>query len=107
LRTARYTFPSPELEPEVPDKIWGMIGELVKKIGDPYTSLERVGSVIEGFYNDMPHLIYNPKKVPKDIDPQVNIFADKYLKYNEKKGREFVIYSEYNLLDLLKSYGKF
>lgn len=101
-RTSQKFYPNPRSDALVPKEIWIYIESLVTKLGDPYTKLERKGSVIEGFYNDYGHLVYDPLEVPKDKDNLINLFSKKYLKFDQGLGREFVIYAEYRLSDFIK-----
>lgn len=103
-RTSRMIYPDHRGTAEASRDVWEKVNALVKYIGDPYTKIERNQSVIEGFYNDKKDLIYEPTNVPKDKSIEVNDFCKKFLKYEEKRGREFVIYAEYDVWSLLK-YG--
>lgn len=102
-RSAKYTFPSPMEGENAPIDIWDKVQFVIKKLNDPYNSLSREGCVVQGFYDDKPNLIYDPKKVPQDSDNQINRFANRLLKYDEKRGCEFVIYAKYCLSSFIKN----
>lgn len=100
-RTAQSIYPNPYKEIPPSEEIWNKVQYLVETIGDPYNRLEKDKSILQGFYDCIPDLIYNPKEVPLDKDPEVNEFANKHLRFEEQQGREFVIYARYTLLSLL------
>jgi hypothetical protein len=91
--------------PLADDLTWKMANELIRKSENPNRKIEREGCVLNDSYRNMPWLIYGIKKqleVPMHHNDLFNEFAEKYLKYQERSGKEFIIRAKITLLDFLK-----
>lgn len=102
-RTASFVYPNP-YNPGRMDLLDQKIDKLVhsKEVIPEVIPLELEGYVMSGFYEGSPELVYAPDAVPKDRDKIVNLFAHNNLRYEEKKGREFIILARFRLADFLK-----
>ena len=103
LRSSSYCFPSPWNEEISPKRVWDISNFVLEALGDKYRTFSERNNVLEGFYDETPELVYDLKNYPRDKDPIVNNFAEKNLDFKNKKGREFVIYARYNIVDFWRS----
>ncbi len=83
---------------EADDETWKTIKGFLKVVGEKYRNLEREGCIMEGFYDEKPHLIYKEKLAHKD--QKLNEFAKEYL--YRKPGREIVARAIVNLKNLFR-----
>ncbi|KKQ23006.1 MAG: hypothetical protein US36_C0006G0005 [Candidatus Wolfebacteria bacterium GW2011_GWC1_37_10] len=107
-RFADFIYPNPYLaDPEtgkisIPDdETWVMAKTLVKE-ENPECILKREGLVLSGFYLNRPWFIYQNSKIPWHYNEIINKFADRYLGYNKKDGKEFVVRVQFGIISLLK-----
>jgi hypothetical protein len=91
--------------PLADDLTWKMVNELIKRSENPHRKIEREGCVLNDSYRDTPWLIWGLTKqleIPKHHSDLINEFAEKYLKYQERSGKEFVIRATITLSDFLR-----
>lgn len=107
-RLAEFIYPNPyeadQLTGKIEladDKTWFLAKELVKD-ENPKCILKREGLVLSGFYFSMPWFIYEDTKIPWHYNKIINKFADRYLGYNKKDGKEFVVRAQFGIISLLK-----
>lgn len=103
-RVADFIYPNPyEINPKThrikkaDTETWRTIKKFLQVEGERYRTLEREGSIMEGFYDDKPQLLF--KKKITHSDKEVNEFG-KYYVY-KKKGREVVVRAQVNIGKLL------
>ena len=107
-RFAHFIYPNPYLADSetgkipLPDnKTWLMAKTLVKE-ESPECILKREGLVLSGFYLNRPWFIYQISKIPWHYNKIINKFVDRYLGYNKKDGKEFVVRVQFGIISLLK-----
>jgi|GEM_PF-1726509 len=111
-KCSSFIYPNPLLYdnklksmPEADNLTWNMAQELIRKSEKPDRKIEREGCVLNGSYRDTPWLIYNLAEnltIPKHYDNFFNDFAENYLKYKERSGKEFIIRAKIGFIDVIK-----
>lgn len=92
-RVASFMYPNPyKIDPkthkiaEADEVTWRTVKKFLELAGEKYRVLEKKGCIMEGFYDDKPHLVYKEKITHPD--KELEDFG-KYYVYN-KKGRDVV-----------------
>jgi len=101
-KKAKFMYPNPYLIKkdgtldEADDETWDLIKKYLDVSGERYRSLDRRGSIMEGFYDDKKELVVKKRE---HNDEKLNIFGEKYL--YAKSGREVVIYAKVSLFKVI------
>ena len=103
---ASFVYPNPFLYnrdtkslPKADELTWDMARELIQKSENPNRKIEREGCVLNDSYRNTPWLIYGINKqldIPTHHDNWLNEFAERYLKYRNKEGKEFIVRAKIN-----------
>jgi hypothetical protein len=104
-RAANFIYPNPydfdektKTIPRADDETWETVKEYLKVTKEKYRKLDRNGCVMEGFYDNRPHLIVKGRD---HIDKKLHDFGEKYL--YATPGREIVVRAKIDLMGVLKN----
>jgi len=77
--------------PKADDLTWAVAQELIKQSDRPGRTLKREGCVLLNSYEAMPWLVDGLVRQSKNSDERLSLFAQRYLDYRRREGREFVV----------------
>jgi hypothetical protein len=104
-RVASFIYPNPYLIDEFSKKIpradnetWKMVKEFLTLSKEYFRRLDREGCIMEGFYDDRPHLIVRSWD---HLDKPLNLFAENYLYITP--GREVVVRAIIDIWSIIKN----
>ena len=107
---AKYIYPNPCLSNkegvilQADDTTWKMAQDIIRQSDMPHRKIYRGGLVLEGSYQRTPWLIYQIDDIPwsNNPDKRINKFAEKYLNYKKREGKEFVVRAQFGFLSIVK-----
>lgn len=76
---------------EANQETWGIASYVIKNSYNPNRVLDKVGLVLHNSYDHTPWLIYDPEHIQWDFDDRVNLFCKRYLEYDQRSGKEFLV----------------
>ena len=107
---AKFAYPNPYLSDSrgkispADETTWKMAQDLIKQSDSPNRVIHRDGLVLEGSYQNTPWLIYDIDNIPWSghNDSRIEAFTKKYLDYESRGGREFVVRVQIGLFSIIK-----
>ena len=105
---ASFSYPNPYATdaagrvPLADDKTWEMAQQLLAASDNPERRLDREGLVLYDSYAKTPWLVYDSQSAPWHRNEKMNAFAKRYLGYEKREDKEFIVRAQITLFSIFK-----